>query len=97
MKCYVATVHLLVNADSEAEACGVVAAFMRKAGAHDGDSGLRDWQYVRRSGLEAFHADAIQRADANEYVGPREIDVPLGYDRDESDIEQIIVERKVRR
>lgn len=75
MKMYVATVHLLINADNHAKACDTVSALLTETGLYEGDNpALLDWAYVRRRGI---------------YISPREVQVPEPYDRDEEDLETI--------
>lgn len=68
-KAFFATTHLLICADSEAEACDVVSALLTENGTHAEPPALIDWSY-------AVGAD-------DRYAGPRERDIPDDYDRDE--------------
>jgi hypothetical protein len=63
-KAFIATVHLLIEANSEAEACDIVSALLSENGTHNKDTGLIDWSYI---------------AHKSDFASPVETIVPDGY------------------
>ena len=68
MQKYFATVHLLINADSDGEAADAVSALLSENGIYSDDPALMDWEYTRKG--DHFNA-------------PRAVDVPEDYDRND--------------
>ena len=71
---YVATVHLLIDAATEAEACDTVSSLLTEGGLYEDGSHLIDWSYAKAG---------------DQYTGPRPVQIPSGYDRDEADLDAI--------
>lgn len=72
---YIAQVLILLDVDSEGEACDAVSGLLTEGGIYEEDSGVMDWSYIRRPGG---------------YVGPLEVQVPPDYDRDEDCLNELL-------
>ncbi len=72
---FVATVHILIDADDPHEAADTISALLTENGIYDDSAHVVDWSYLRN--------------DDSTYRFPKPIKIANGYDRDEADLHAI--------